>query len=120
MHTDFEQTPKGAITPASSFSLATGRSALAELRVGYRGTGPAYVQLHDAAEGETPDNGSLMGGSGFLVDDGDHVDLFLNWAPGHELVFQRGIMVALSSTQDTYTASAETMLASGQWGGGGG
>lgn len=107
------QSAAGPIVAAQKFTLKNAAGRLASLKVQYKGTGVSYLQLHDVVSGGTLSDATMLEGGGIPVDDVTQLILLRDWP--YPLKFDAGITVALSSTPNTYTASAQTMIASGQW-----
>ncbi len=108
-----DQNSAGAIVAAQKFTLKNAPGSLASLKVDYKGAGVSYVQLHNVLSGGSPSTATMLEGGGIPVDSVTQLLLFRDWP--YPLDFSAGITVALSSTQNTYTASGQTMIASGQW-----
>lgn len=82
------------------------------MRVSKRATGKHYFQLHDAAAVVGISSSTMMG-SGYAID-GDGTEIVVNFADA-PMDFATGIVWAMSSTQDTYTAEATNVTVSAQW-----
>jgi len=106
------ETAAGAITPAAKFTLKSSAGRLRWIRVGYRGTGTAYVIFHDAASTGAIVSGTIKGFGYYITAASPDKTISFADAPRS---FAAGISVALSTTQDTYTASVETMVVEGGW-----
>jgi hypothetical protein len=103
------QTAKGAIAPAQKFTLLGAAASLATIDVAFLGTGTEYVQIHDSTGVIAS---ATLQGFGYPITAGAPILVreFPVWRK-----CTSGIVVALSTTRDTYTASIQTMIVFGQW-----
>lgn len=106
------QTAAGAPTPAANGVIKASGGRLVKVRVSKRATGKHYFQLHDAAAVVGISSSTMMG-SGYAID-GDGTEIVVNFADA-PMDFATGIVWAMSSTQDTYTAEATNVTVSAQW-----
>jgi len=108
------QSPTGGPVVAPRITLVSGPGFALAADVGYLGIGadPALVQLHDAGATDAIATATMLTiGYPFLLPATQTI--LLQWDPG--IRFLRGFTLALSLTQATFTASAETIVAKGQW-----
>lgn len=108
-----QQTPTGAPPIGTSILLFTGAGSALAADVAYLGAASAYVQVHDRGFSSAPVSTATMLGIGYPVDVIVAQTILLRWPEGRRFV--DGFKVALSTTQNTFTASAETISAFGKW-----
>lgn len=104
-------TPTGAISAASSGTLKASPGRLLSFRVEGVSNGTYYLQLHDAASTGAISAGTIKGLGYEIGGSGD--ELVVQFAA--PISFAAGISWAISSTKNTYTASASTAFADGVW-----
>lgn len=110
------QTPTGAPPIGTSILLYAGSGTALAADVAYLGAGAAFVQIHDLGVSTVGPTTASMLGIGYPVDVAVGPlapTLPLQWPEGRR--FSNGFTVALSTTQNTFTASAETISAFGRW-----
>lgn len=111
-----EQTPTGAPPIGTSILLYAGSGTALAADVAYLGAGGAFVQIHDLGVSTVGPTTTSMLGIGYPVDVAVGPlapTILLKWPEGRRFV--NGFTVALSTTQNTYTASVETIAAFGRW-----
>lgn len=111
--TDGRQTPTGAPPTGSSILLFAGSGTARAADVAYLGAASAFVQIHDLGISAVGPTTASMIGIGYPVDIIVAQTILLNWPEGRK--FANGFTVALSTTQNTFTPSAETISAFGRW-----
>lgn len=110
------QTPTGAPPAGTAVLLYAGSGVALAADVAYLGAGAAFVQIHDLGASTVGPTTASMLGIGYPVDVAVGPlapTLLLKWPEGRR--FANGFTVALSTTQNVYTASAETISAFGRW-----
>lgn len=113
------QTPNGPPPELPIVRLFSGSGRALALDVAYHGPGgiSLFAQQHDANSTDPLSNATMVGiGWPFLLPATQTITF--RWGPASEgRSFSRGYTVALSTTQDTYTAppEAHTISAFGQW-----
>jgi hypothetical protein len=103
--------PTGAISAASSGTLKASPGRLLSFRVEGVSNGTYYLQLHDAASTGAISAGTIKGLGYEIGGSGDEFAVQFA-AP---ISFASGISWAISSTKNTYTASASTAFVEGVW-----
>lgn len=110
-----DQTPTGAPPIGQRITLFSGPGFATSLDVAYLGVGmaAAFAQVHDAAATGAISTGTMIS-IGYPFSLPATQTILLKWQQKPRR-FKKGFTVALSTTQNTLTNSAETISAFGQW-----
>lgn len=104
--------PTGAPQQSPARLLFSGAGRVRAVNVTYRGAGSAYLMLFDAASTAAASDANLIRW-GYAVDAMGLVNLAVDFPLG--VPVSAGLVAALSSTQGTYTASADAAYFWAQW-----
>lgn len=110
-----QQSATGGPPSGPTLLLFAGSGWATSADVAYLGAASAYVQVHDLGFGGAGPSTATMIGLGYPVDIIVAQTIYPRWPGSERRHFMSGFTLALSTTQITYTASAETISAFGTW-----